>query len=209
MTTVPFKASELLAYVNGWRPEAIDLSQTPLKPKQLWNYLSFLKVSDIVANPSEEQLLAYMTTKDFVRVEGMTQLVQHALHYVRYRTLYNNEPCIWTEERLAAFVDANEDMLCEHCLVLKSLPALLSKARGGTESLMKGEQTEYKDVGVNFVGVFKDPAFLITLIPEALAQDIAWTPYYKPHFEEYRYGGDNLIWFVNQNLDNFLFQAMA
>ena len=209
MTTVPFKASELLAYVRGWRPAAIDLSATALKPKQLWNYLSFLKVADAVVNPNEDQLRSYMTTRDFVRVTGMTQLMKHALYYVRYRSLYNNEECIWSEDRLAAFVDTNEEMLCGHCLVLKALPALLSKARGGEASMMKGEQSEFLDVGVNFVHTFSDPLFLVSLVPDALAQDIAWTPYYAPHFEEYRYGGDNLIWFVNNNLDNLLFQAMA
>lgn len=208
MTTVPFKASDLLAYVRGWRPDVIDLSASPLKPKQLWNYLSFLKVSDPVANINEEQLKAYMTTRDFVRVEGMTQLMKHALFYVRNLQMYNDEPCVWSEERLAAFVKENEDMLCSHCLVLKALPSLLSKARGGVTSLMKGETSEYADVGVNFVHVFEDPLFLVSLVPDALAQDIAWTPYYAPHFEEYRYGGDNLIWFVNKNPDNLFFQAM-
>lgn len=209
MTTVPFKASELLAYVRGWRPDVIDLSASPLKPQQLWNYLSFLKVADTVVNPSEEQLRAFMVTRDLVRCNGMTQLMKHALFYVRNRTLYNDEPCEWSEERLAAFVDANEDVLCGHCLLLKAMPALLSKARGGTTSLMTGEKSEFADVGVNFVRVFEDPLFLISLVPDALAQDIAWTPYYKPHFEDYRYGGDNLIWFVNANPDNLLFQAMA
>lgn len=208
MTTVPFKASELLAYVRGWRPDVIDLSASPLKPHQLWNYLSFLKVDDSVTNPTEEQLHAYMVTRDLVRVKGMTQLMKHALYYVRNHALYNDEPCIWSEERLAAFVEANEDMLCGHCLVLKALPSLLSKARGGVTSLMKGEKSEYSDVGVNFVWVFEDPLFLVSLVPDALAQDIAWTPYYAPHFEEYRYGGDNLIWYVNKNPDNLFFQAM-
>lgn len=208
MTTVPFKASELLAYVRGWRPDVIDLSASPLKPQQLWNYLSFLKVGDCVVNPTEEQLKTYLTTRDFVRVSGMTQLVKHALYYVRNLKMYNDEPCVWSEERLAAFVKENEDMLCGHCLVLKALPSLLSKAKGGEVSLMKGENSEYPDVGVNFVHVFEDPMFLISLVPEALAQDIAWTPYHAPHFDEYRYGGDNLIWFVNKNPDNLFFQAM-
>lgn len=208
MTTVPFKASELLAYVNGWRPEAIDLSHSPLKPKQLWNYLSFLKVEDTVTNVSEEQLVEYMTTRDFVRSKGLTSLVKHALYFARNRVPYD-EPCEWPLERLEAFVDANENMLFTHCLLLKSLPSLLSKARGGVTSLMTGEGAEVTLVGVNFVHVFEDPLFLYALVPDALVQDIAWTPYYKPHFEEYRYGGDNLIWFVNQNPDNIFFQAMA
>lgn len=134
--------------------------------------------------------------------------MKHAMHYLRYRSLYN-EPCEWPVERLEAFVDANTNMLACHCLVLKALPALLSKARGGTSSLMEGAAAEMHLVGVNFVHTFTDPLFLYTLVPDALVQDIEWTPYYTPHFEEYRYGGDNLIWFVNQNLDNILFQAMA
>lgn len=208
MTTAPFKASELLDYVNGWRPDSIDLSQTALNPKQLWNYLSFLKVEDTVTNVNEEQLAAYMTTRDFVRVKGLTSLMKHALYFACHRTLYS-EPCEWSEERLAAFVDANEDMLACHGLLLKSLPTLLSKARGGTTSLMAGDGADMPLVGVNFVHIFEDPLFLMMLLPMALSQNIEWTPYYKPHFEEYRYGGDNLIWFVNQNPDNYMFQAMA
>lgn len=207
MTTVPFKASELLAYVRGWRPDVIDLSASPLKPQQLWNYLSFLKVEDEVINCSSEQLLAYMTTTDFVRVKGMDQIVKQVLYFMRNREMYPHDTCRWTVEEIEAFVDSNERMLACHCLLIKSIPALLSKAKGGLESIDCGDRYDV-NVGVNFVCTFNDPLFLISLVPEALALDIEWTPYYNKQFEDYIYGGDNLIWHVNQNLDNFLFQAM-
>jgi len=207
MTTVPFKASELLAYVRGWRPDFIDLSMTPLKPQQLWNYLSFLKVDDEVINCSREQLAAYMTSTDFVRVKGMDQLVKQVLYFVRNRELYPFDDCPWHVAEIEEFVDTYFDICISHCLLLKSLPALLSKAKGGETTLDSGDRYD-PYVGVNFVNTFNDPQFLMAVVPDALAQELWCIPYYNKQFDGYIYGGDNLIWHVNKNLDNYLFQAM-
>lgn len=208
MTTVPFKSSELLAYVRGWRPEFIDLSKTPLTSKQLWNYLSFLKIEDEVINCSNEQLAEYMVTTDFVRVKGMDKLVKQVLYFVRNREMYPGDDCTWPVERIEKFVDTYHEICISHCLLLKSLPALLSKAKGGETTLDCGERYDYH-VGVNYVCTFSDPQFLMMVVPDALTQEICWIPYYNKQFDGYIYGGNNLIWYVNKHLDNYLFQAMA
>lgn len=207
MTTVPFKASELLAYVNGWRPEHIDLSMSQLTPRQTWNYLSFLKIEDKVINVSPEQLAAYMTTTDYVRVARVDKIVKQVLYFVRFCEMYPHDESPWCQEEIEYFVENYHDICISHCLLLKSLPALLSKAKGGETSFDCGERYDDR-VGVNFVNTFSDPQFLISVVPDALAQDICWIPYYNKQFESYMYGGDNLIWFVNKNPDNLFFQAM-
>lgn len=170
--------------------------------------MSFLKIQDEVINCSNEQLAEYMVTTDFVRVKGMDKLVKQVLYFVRNRELYSGDTCSWPVERIEEFVDTYHDMCISHCLLLKSLPALLSKAKGGETTMDSGERYDDR-VGVNFVCTFNDPQFLMAVVPDALTQEICWIPYYNKQFDGYIYGGDNLIWYVNKHLDNYLFQAMA
>lgn len=203
MTTVPLKTKELLDYVNGWRPDGIDLSASQLTPAHVWNYLSFLKVEDRVMNVTPSQLTAYLTTRDYVRVAGMTDYVRDVLYFKVVGERYF-EQCDWSDATLIEFATKNADLLDEMLSVLRALPALLHVAKGLERQNASAECV----VGVNFVCVFSDPMFLITLLPDCLACDVSSLPYYEPLFTDYIYGGDNLIWHVNANLDNLLFQAL-
>lgn len=203
MTTVPLKTKELLDYVNGWRPAGIDLSTSPLSPSHVWNYLSFLKVEDRVMNVTPSQLTAYLMTRDYVRVAGMSDYVKDILHFHVTGQRYFQQ-CDWSDHTIVQFITENAQLLDEVVSVLRALPALLHVAKGFERHNTSAECA----VGVNFVCVFSDPMFLITLLPDCLACDVSSLPYYEPLFTDYIYGGDNLIWHVNANLDNFLFQAL-
>lgn len=203
---VPFKTRDVLNYVNGERPDFIDLSNSPLAPHQLWNYLSFLKTTEPVLGLTPELLAAYMRTTDFVRVGAMSGYVKQVLHYAEHGMLYPNEQSAWSEEQVAEFVKQHQDLVEAHLMLLRSLPSLLWVAKGAGEPTVVVDALT--DVGVNFANVFSDPLFLITLLPSSLAADPSTLPYYKTHFDAYIYGGDNLIWFVNSNPDNLLFAAM-
>lgn len=208
MTTVPFTAHETVQYVAGQRPELIDLSQSKLTPMQVWNYLAYLKIEEPVVNISQEQLAAYLTTRDFVKSAGVVEIVKQVLFWHAFREPYANGECAWDRQSIATFVDNNRVLLNNLMDVLESL-RLFSMTKSGAYAPTDAQRGVAPDVGVNFCHLFSDDLFLITLLSGIFANHVEFDVYYEDLFDQYIYGGDNLIWFVTSNPTNLFFQAFV
>lgn len=207
MTTVPLKQQEVLAYVNGHRPDAFDLSQTKLQPKHVWNYLSFLKSDDVVINVTSDQLSAYLATRDFVRSAGIIEIVKDVLRF--FVSGQPSNASSWSQEQVADFVAGHSSQLQDVLSVLSSLPVFLRTKAGTYTPVREQHINSPETVGVNFCHLFADDMFLFELLPDVFSVDTHSSPYYTDLFEDYMYGGDNLVWFVTSNPNNFLVRSFA
>lgn len=193
---IPMKTTETIQFISTGEEIAFDFSRCEIKLSHAMQYLAYLKVSHTTINITPEVVLSYMKCPWLL---GKTNLVDE----------YKNLLCMhvhghqWVVSQLDAdqiytTVQANSELLDRHLLVLRSIPLFLSVKSSGAPA--DNQSATPKDVGVNFARLFEDPAFLSYLLGDAMD---GWKtkPYFTELFDDYKFGGTNLVWFVVNNPD--------
>lgn len=194
---IPMKSSDVLKFVHTGGLIEFDFSKCAIGLTHALQYIAYLKVTHTVSNHSPQLLIEYIRCPWLL---GKTNLIDD---YKNLMCLYVHGH-VWaatnglTQQELESIIETEFELLDDVWSVIQSLPHFLFVHTGDSHS--RNAHTASPACGVNFARLFEDDAFLSYML-HAVLETEQWrdAPYFTRLFDEYIYGGDNLVWFVTSN----------
>lgn len=192
-----------------------DVSQTSLTPEHVFGYLSNLKIDFRVSCFDNKFFMEYLKTPFLL---GMSNLVHIHAEMLLYRALGD----VLMEDHgiplrmapIGLYESIPEEVIEQQLEVITSLPTFLIQSANVPDDrkelvfnsqgvTVKTSDREFEYVGVNFAHLFVFRELLMKLCSLTF-MNLKEQTYYTKYFDEYRYGGDALIKFANDNKSNLL-----